>query len=75
MQNKIKQITLLDGKQFFYPTEKEIKNLSDQIATVIIEETMTKEEWDKLYFDIYNPTWYCDKCKIYHSKEHVCVRI
>lgn len=48
MLSKIKQITLLDGKQLFYPTEKEIKNLSDQIATVEIIETMSKEEYKQM---------------------------
>lgn len=52
MKSKIKQITLTDGKQIFYPSEEEVKKVNDQIERVEIIEYLTKDEWDKLYIDI-----------------------
>lgn len=46
MKHKIKQIILLDGKMFLYPTDTEMKNLANEIATVEIIETMTREEFN-----------------------------
>lgn len=49
MQSKIKQITLLDGKQIFYPSEEELKHLWHQVEIVLIEEWLTKAEYDKMF--------------------------
>lgn len=58
MKSKIKQITLLDGKQLFYPSEEEMKKVDEQIASVIIEETMSKEEFEK-QFILFEPLTIC----------------
>lgn len=46
MKSRIKQITLLDGKQLYYPSEEEMVKFAERIESVIIEETMTKGEYD-----------------------------
>lgn len=45
MNSKIKQITLIDGKQLFYPNEEEVRRLSTSIKEFVIEEIMTAEEY------------------------------
>lgn len=45
MISRIKQITLIDGKQLFYPSEEEVRKLGECITEIIIEETMTKDEY------------------------------
>lgn len=52
MKSKIKQITLIDGKQLFYPSEEEVRKLGDVIKEVVIEETLTKAEYDNEGFTI-----------------------
>lgn len=77
MKRRIKTIHLKDGKQIFYPTDAELKELWDYVEEVEIEERYTIEEWKGKFVVIrsFDDAWYCDKCKIYHSKDHVCVRI
>lgn len=49
MKHKIKQITLTDGKQLFYPSEEEIKKLQKDIKNMITETIMTIEEFEVMY--------------------------
>lgn len=49
MKHKIKQITLTDGKQLFYPSEEEIKKLQKDIKDMITETIMTIEEFEAIY--------------------------
>lgn len=46
MISRIKQITLVDGKQLFYPNEEEVRKLGECIKSVIVEETMTRDEYN-----------------------------
>lgn len=46
MQSKIKQITLQDGKQLFYPSEEEILKVNDQIQDYVMELTMSSDEYE-----------------------------
>lgn len=52
MKSKIKQITLIDGKRLFYPSEEEVKKLWQQVETVELIEYMTRDEYDNLYIDM-----------------------
>lgn len=45
MKRKIKMIMLKDGKQIFYPSDAEMKELWDYVETVDIEESYSIEEW------------------------------
>lgn len=46
MQSKIKQITLLDGKQIFYPSDEEVAKLYENTKEVIVEETLSRAEFE-----------------------------
>ena len=54
VKSRIKQITLLDGKQLFYPSAEEVAKLNDQIAEVIVEHTMSKKEFDDTHRELIN---------------------
>lgn len=79
VKSKIKQITLTDGKQLFYPSDEEVKKLSDIIATITIEETMTKEEFNiwqaqkNATADMAATVNYCVKCDSWHDPDYDCM--
>lgn len=53
MKSKIKQITLLDGKQLFYPSEEEFIKVHDNVESVVIEQLMTRDEYKAYKFEMY----------------------
>lgn len=53
---RIKQINLFGGKQLFYPSEEEMKKVSVEIESMIIEEFMTIEQ----YYTKYHNEIYCN---------------
>lgn len=83
MKSRIKLIELQDGKQLYYPNEEEMKKLGEGIKSLIVEETMTKEEYHNWLksMDISNPEWvtadqwlnsrkkgwYCQECDKWHD--------
>lgn len=52
MKSKIKQITLIDGKQLFYPSEEEVRKLNGQIQDYVMELTMSSDEYEA-YMAVY----------------------
>ena len=56
MKSRIKQITLLDGKQIFYPSEEEVKKLKSQTEDIIYEIVLTKDEWEQFMLDFCTAT-------------------
>lgn len=49
MIRKIKMIQLKDGKQLYYPSDGELKELWDYVERVDIEESYTIEEWKEKF--------------------------
>lgn len=49
MKRKIKMIQLKDGKQLYYPSDGELKELWDQVERVDIEESYTIDEWKRKF--------------------------
>lgn len=48
MKHKIQSVKLANGHEFFRPTDEEIKGYK-YIVEIVIQETMTKAEYDKHY--------------------------
>lgn len=83
MKSRIRLIKLQDGKEFYNPSEEELKKLGANINSIIVEETLTMDEykaWMKS-MDISNPEWvtadqwlnnrkngwYCRECDKWHD--------
>lgn len=49
MKSRIKQITLLDGKQLFYPSDSELEKLNNSIESIITEHHMSVDEFNKVH--------------------------
>lgn len=49
MKRKIKLIQLKDGKQIYYPSDAELKELWDYVERVDIEESYSIEEWKRKF--------------------------
>lgn len=49
MKRKIKMIMLKDGKQIFYPSDAEMKELWDQVDRIDIEESYSMAEWSEKF--------------------------
>ena len=54
MKRTIKVLFLKDGKQIFYPSDGEMKELWDYVEQICIEETYTIEEWRSKFVVIRN---------------------
>lgn len=49
MKRKIKMIQLKDGKQLYYPSDAEMKELWNYVDMVVMEETYTIQEWQSKF--------------------------
>lgn len=54
MQRRIVKVILLDSKQIWYPTDIEMKQLWNDVKSIVYEELMTKEEFEEKYFIVRN---------------------
>lgn len=48
--SRITKIKLLNGKEIWYPTDIELRQLGDEIVEVRVEEQLTREQFEAKYY-------------------------
>jgi rubrerythrin len=82
--SRITKIKLVDGKEIWYPTDIELKQLGDEIVEVRVEEQLTREQFEAKYYVVRSEKpavldkakyWICNTCGKRHAEDYVCTML